>query len=169
MIDEKKVIDFLQDFECAKLEHLQILFDSPNFNFKNILRNNVVSLKNNVFIHNRRRLNEDMLVALDILCKYKKNKNLKRFFLGRNIVTINFLAKDNTYYSIIVATKENQKGIVKQISNYSPPLPKSDKIILAVPNREEIDNLDCTIPILCCIYPSLEIINIERSEKKSSL
>ena len=48
MIDKLKVLNFLQDFGCAKLEHLQILFDSKNDNFKSILSSNMVSKKGDI-------------------------------------------------------------------------------------------------------------------------
>ena len=50
MVDKLKVINFLQDFGCARLEHLQTLFDSKNDNFKSILNSNVVSKKNEIFL-----------------------------------------------------------------------------------------------------------------------
>ena len=37
MVDRLKVINFLQDFGCAKLSHLQKLFGDEDDNFKNIL------------------------------------------------------------------------------------------------------------------------------------
>ena len=48
MIDKLKVLNFLQDFGCAKLEHLQILFDGKNDNFKSILSSNMVSKKGDI-------------------------------------------------------------------------------------------------------------------------
>lgn len=45
MEDRLKVINFLQDFGCTKLSHLQKLFGNENDNFKNILYNNMVSKK----------------------------------------------------------------------------------------------------------------------------
>ena len=71
MIDKLKVINFLQDFGCARLNQLQILFDSRNNNFKEILNNSMVSKKGDIFVHNTRKINDNMLIALDILCKYK--------------------------------------------------------------------------------------------------
>ena len=49
MIDRLKVINFLQDFGCAKLEQLQKLFDAPKDNFKDILNKNIVSKKGDIF------------------------------------------------------------------------------------------------------------------------
>ena len=71
MVDKLKVINFSQDFGCAKLSHLQILYDDKNNNFKNVLDGNIVSKKDDIFVHNTERINEKMLVSLDILCKYK--------------------------------------------------------------------------------------------------
>ena len=34
MENKEKVLNFLQDFGCCKLEHLQILFNDKNNNFK---------------------------------------------------------------------------------------------------------------------------------------
>ena len=71
MVDELKVINFLQDFGCAKLEQLKILFNAPEDNFKRILFGNMISKKGNIFVHNTKNKDNSMLVALDILCKYK--------------------------------------------------------------------------------------------------
>ena len=38
MTDKLKVINFLQDFVCAKIQHLQVLFSTENDNFKNIIK-----------------------------------------------------------------------------------------------------------------------------------
>lgn len=45
MNDELKIINFIQDFGCATLKQLQILFNKPHDNFKNILSNNIISKK----------------------------------------------------------------------------------------------------------------------------
>ena len=37
MNDELKIINFIQDFGCATLKQLQILFNKPHDNFKNII------------------------------------------------------------------------------------------------------------------------------------
>lgn len=67
MVDRLKVINFLQDFGCAKLEHLQILFDSKNDNFKSILSTHMITKKDNIFVHNTKNIDNNMLIALDIL------------------------------------------------------------------------------------------------------
>ena len=38
MVDKTKVLNFMQDFGCAKIEHLQILFNDKNNNFKKYIR-----------------------------------------------------------------------------------------------------------------------------------
>ena len=45
MNDELKIINFIQDFGCATLKQLQILFNKPHDNFKNILSSNIISKK----------------------------------------------------------------------------------------------------------------------------
>lgn len=157
MVDKLKIINFLQDFGCAKLEHLQKLFGDERDNFKNIFNRNMVSKKGDIFVHNTKKINDNMLVALDILCKYKKR--LVRFYQGYDPVYITFLTNEYLLYHIIVATEENKKGIVKIINAYPLSLPKADRLILAFPNSEELENIDSEIPFLYCIYPSLNIIN----------
>lgn len=104
MVDKTKILNFIQDFGCCRLEHLQILFNDKNNNFKGILDNNMVSKKGDIFVHNTKKIDEKMLTALDILCKYKSK--LKQYYLGYNPVIITFLTKDNTMYHIIVADDE---------------------------------------------------------------
>ena len=157
MVDKIKVLNFMQDFGCSKLEHLQILFNDKNNNFKNILDNNMVSKKGNIFVHNTKKIDERMLIALDILCKYKPK--LKQYYMGYDPVMITFLSEDNTMYHIIVADEENKKGIVKLVNAYPLSLPKADKLILAFPDREELENIECDVPFLYATYPGLEVIN----------
>lgn len=159
MINELKVINFLQDFGCARVEHLQKLFNNENDNFKNILSSNMVSRKGDIFVHNTRKIDNKILVALDVLCKYKDR--LSKYYLGYDPVAITFLTKNNTMYHIIVADEENKKGIVKIVNSYPLSLPKVDKLILVFPDEQELENIDCPIPFLYAIYPGLEIINNE--------
>jgi len=69
------------------------------------------------------------------------------------------LSNEQLLYHIIVANNEQKKGIVKKINSYPLSLPKADKLILAFPDRGEIENIDCKIPFLYCTYPGLEIQN----------
>ena len=159
MTDNLKIENFLQDFCCARLELLQILYGEKNNNFKSILRSNNISKKDNIFVHNTRTINKKMLVALDILCEYKKRKRLNRYYLGYDPVIISFLSNEHLLYHIIVATDEQKKGIVKKVNSYPLSIPKADKLILAFPDVSELENIECNIPFLYCTYPRLEIQN----------
>lgn len=159
MVDKLKVINFIQDFGCAKLEHLQILFDSKNDNFKNVLSTNMITKKGDIFVHNTKTIDNNMLVALDILCKYKKNHRLLRYYLAYMPITISFLSNENLLYHIIVANEENQNVVIKKVNAYPISLPKADKLILAFPDEKELKNIQCESPFLYCTYPGYEIIN----------
>ena len=150
-------MNFLQDFGCSRLNQLQILFNDKNNNFKNVLDGNMISKKGDIFVHNTKRINDKMLIALDILCKYKPR--LSNYYLGYDPVIISFLSKDNLLYHIIVADEGNKRGIVKLVNSYPLSLPKADRLILAFPDGEELENIDCEIPFLYSTYPGLEILN----------
>lgn len=162
MVDKLKVINFLQDFGCARLNQLQILFKSKTDNFRNILNGTMVSKKDDVFVHNTKKIDENMLIALDILCKYKNR--LVRFYQGYEPVYITFLTNENLLYHIIVASDKNKKGIVKLVNSYPLSIPKADKLILAFPDGGELENIKCEIPFLYSTYPNLDIINNEETE-----
>lgn len=157
MVDKLKVINFLQDFGCARLNQLQRLYGDANNNFNNVLNGNMVSKKGDIFVHNTKKINDKMLIALDILCKYKYK--LAKFYQGYEPVLITFLTKENLLYHIIVADEENKKGIVKLVNAYPLSLPKADRLILAFKDRGELENIKCEIPYLYCTYPGLEVIN----------
>ncbi len=157
MEDKLKVINFLQDFGCAKLEHLQKLFEEKNNNFKSILSSNMISKKGDVFVHNTKSIDNKMLIALDILCKYKNR--LSKYYLGYEPVVITFLTKENLLYHIIVADEENKKGIVKLVNTYPNSISKADKLILVFPDELELENIECKIEFLYCTYPGYEILN----------
>ena len=157
MEDKLKVINFLQDFGCAKLEHLQKLFGEKNNNFKSILSSNMISKKGDIFVHNTKSINNKMLIALDILCKYKNR--LSKYYLGYEPVVITFLTKENLLYHIIVADEENKKGIVKLVNTYPNSISKADKLILVFPDELELENIECKIEFLYCTYPGYEILN----------
>ncbi len=157
MEDKLKVINFLQDFGCAKLEHLQKLFEEKNNNFKNILNSTMISKKGDIFVHNTKSIDDKMLIALDILCKYKNR--LSKYYLGYEPVVITFLTKENLLYHIIVADEENKKGIVKLVNTYPNSISKADKLILVFPDELELENIECKIEFLYCTYPGYEILN----------
>ena len=157
MIDNLKIINFIQDFGCAKIEQLQIIFNDNKNTFKSILSSNMVSKKGTIMVHNTKQINNQMLIALDILCKYKGR--FINFHKGYEPVFITFITKDNIKYHIIVANEDNAKGVVKLVNSYPLSLPIADKLILAFPNKEQLENIEYDIPFLYCIYPSLDIVN----------
>ena len=159
MVEKTKVINFLQDFGCARLNQLQILYNDEKNNFNNILNGNMVSKKGDIFVHNTKKINDKMLIALDILCKYKHK--LVRFYQGYAPVLITFLTNENLLYHIIVTDKDNEKGIVKLVNAYPLSLPKADRLILAFSDRGELENINCNIPFLYTTYPELEVINYD--------
>lgn len=156
-MDSLKVINFIQDFGCVTLEQLQILFDDKRNNFKNILNGGIISKKDNIFIHNTKKIDKKMLAAIDVLCYYK-GKYIS-FYKNYDPIYITFLTKDNTMYHIIVADEENEKGVVKIINSYPLSIPKADKLILLFNNESQLKNIDCEIPFLYCTYPELKVIN----------
>ena len=159
MVDKEKVINFLQDFGCAKMEHLQILFNANNDNFNNTLTSNMISKKGNIFIHNSQKSNTNMLIALDILCKYKKQGRLLKYYKGYYPIYISFLSKEQDLYHIIVADEWSRKGIIKLVNSYPLSMPKADKLILAFSNKEDLLNINCNIPFLYTVYPELYVLN----------
>lgn len=159
MVDKLKVINFLQDFGCARLNQLQILYGKANNNFNNVLTSNMVSKKGDIFVHNTKKINDKMLIALDILCKYKCK--LVKFYQGYEPILITFFTKENLQYHIIVADEDNKKGIVKIVNAYPLSLPKADRLILAFPDGGELENIDCDIPFLYTAYPKLEVLNTD--------
>ena len=128
MIDNLKIINFIQDFGCAKIEQLQIIFNDNKNTFKSILSSNMVSKKGTIMVHNTKQINNQMLIALDILCKYKGR--FINFHKGYEPVFITFITKDNIKYHIIVANEDNAKGVVKLVNSYPLSLPIADKLIL---------------------------------------
>ncbi|MBR3003072.1 MAG: hypothetical protein IKF38_05910 [Clostridia bacterium] len=157
MVDPIKVINFLQDFGCAKLEHLQILFNDYNNNFKNVLSSNMVSKKDDIFVHNTKKIDENRLIALDILCQYKNR--LKTFHLGIFPIQITFLSNENFLYHIIVADNEIKEAIINIVNAYPPSLPKADRLILVFPDGNELQNLNCKIPAAFVTYPDYQVLN----------
>ena len=103
------------------------------------------------FVHNTKKIDDNILIALDILCEYKGR--FVKFYRGNFPVYITFLTKENLLYHIIVADDGNKKGIIKLVNSYPLSLPKADRLILAFPTREEVDEIQCEIPFLYCTYP----------------
>lgn len=155
MKEDLEIINFLQDFGCARLKHLQILFSSKQDNFNRILTNNLISKKDDIFVFNNTKINENMLIALDILCKYKGR--YVKYYTNYEPVFISFLSNENNLYHIIVADETTEEGIIKRINNPSS-LPDGDKFILAFRNDDMVYKINTSVSFLYCTYPSLEII-----------
>ena len=79
-------------------------------------------------------------------------------------IYITLLTNEHLLYHIIVASENNKKGVVKLINFYPLSLPKADKLILAFPDRGELENIDCQIPFLYTTYPELEVLNNDEDE-----
>lgn len=156
MIDNLKVINFLQDFGCAKITQLQNLFKTPNENFKSVLNTGVISKKKDILVHNNSVIDEKMLAAIDVLCQYNKFNRLKKYYINYSPIYISFIATNNLIYHIIVTDKNDEKGIVKQINN-SSSIPDADKYIILFKDISMLDNIKCNKPFMYVIYPDIEI------------
>ncbi|MEE0768497.1 MAG: DUF5697 family protein [Clostridia bacterium] len=158
MLDNEKIkiINFIQDFGCCTLKHLQILFNRPNDNFKDILQSNFVSKKDGIFVYNKASIDMKMIYALDILCKYKKR--LKQYYKGYEPTYITFLTQDNMLYNIIATDKENEQGVLKLLRIESPIIPEADRLILLFKDEVCFNEVQCSIPYIYCIYPGLRIM-----------
>lgn len=102
-----------------------------------------------------------MLIALDILCRYKGR--VVTFHKGNFPIYISFLTKDNLLYHIIVADEGNKNGIVKLV-NSPPCIPIADRLILAFPDRKDVEKITNDIPFLYWTYPDLDVVNDEITE-----
>lgn len=151
-----KIINFLQDFGCATISQLQILFNKPNDNLKNVLTSNFVSKKGDIFVHNNSLINYKMISAIDVLCQYKGR--FTQFYKGFDPVYITFLTKDNTLYNIIVTDKTNEQGVLKLLKTSSPYIPEADKFIILFKDDTCFDKIECSTPYIYCIYPELQIL-----------
>lgn len=160
--DERiKIINFLQDFGCATLKQLQVLYNKPNDNFKDILIGNLVSKKGDIFIHNNAELNMKTINALNVLCRYKGR--YKQFHKGYDPVYITFLTKDNILYNVIVTDKNSEQGVLKLLKVNSPIIPEADKFILLFQDDSCFENVECNTPFAYCVYPELKVINRKKS------
>ena len=126
--EKRKIINFVQDFGCCTLRHLQILYNKPNDNFKDILQGNFVNRKGDIFVYHKSNIDMKMIYALDVLCRYKKR--LKEYYERYDPVYITFLTKENTLYNIIVTNKSDEQGVLKLLKNNAPTIPEADKFIL---------------------------------------
>ena len=157
MVSDNEILNFLQDFGCAKPEHLQILFDLKNDNFKRLLSSNMVSKKDGIYVHNTKRIDNRMLIALDLLCKYKFK--LKDCFIGYDPIQISFISKLDEIYHIIVADDDNRNGVVRLINTSTSKLPKADKFLLLFPDANDLGNISNKVKYMYIKYPEMEIMN----------
>lgn len=154
--EKVKIINFIEDFGCCTLKQLQILFNKPNDNFKNILQSNFISRKGDIYVHNKAIIDMKMIYALDVLCRYKKR--LKHYHKGYDPTYITFLTQDNMLYNIIVTDKTNEQGVLKLLRISSPVIPEADKFILLFEDEICFKEVQCSTPFVYCIYPELRIV-----------
>ena len=126
-------------------------------NFKNILSNNIISKKGDIFVYNTARIDMKTIYALDILCKYKNR--YRYFHRGFDPVYITFLSKENLLYNIIVTDKSNEKGILKLLKINSPAIPEADRFILLFKDDSCLNNIVCNTQFAYCVYPDMKILN----------
>ena len=99
MNDELKIINFIQDFGCVTLKQLQILFNRPNDNFKNILSSNIISKKNDIFVHNTATIDTEYITPKDSFdFSYLPTKNTLIFYKD-GTMTYNSFRGTYTYSS----------------------------------------------------------------------
>lgn len=151
---ETKTINFIEEFGCAKIKHLEILFEIDKTTLKNILRNHFINRKDDVIVIRNKRIDKKIIAALDVLCEYKGR--YKTFYKNIEPVFISFLTKKDEMYDIIVSEKNDEEGIIKLLKN--TPNWKADKLIILFEDTNMFDKIDCNKPYLYCTYPDIKII-----------
>lgn len=154
--EKTKIRNFIQDFGCCSLRQLQILFNKPNNNFKDVLQRNFATKKGDIIVHNNAKIDIKMIAALDVLCRYKKR--LKRYHKNFYPTYITFLTTQNVLYNIVVTDKKDEKGILKLLRNSSPLIPEADKFILLFTDDSKYYEVECDTPYIYCVYPELRIL-----------
>ncbi len=152
---ENKIINFLQDFGCATQEQLNKLFGN-NIDFRYILETGNVSKKKNIYVHKLKVIDNKMILALDVLCKYKGR--YKYFHTNFEPIYITFLTNKNLLYHIIVTDKNNEKGVLKLVKNIDISMPDADKLILLFEDSEMYSRIECKKEYLYCTYPPVQIV-----------
>lgn len=151
---ETKIINFIEEFGCAKIKHLETLFEIDKTTLKNILRNHFINRKDDVIVIRNKRIDKKIIAALDVLCEYKGR--YKTFYKNIEPVFISFLTKKDEMYDIIVSEKKDEEGIIKLFKN--TPNWKADKLIILFEDTNMFDKIDCNKPYLYCTYPEIKII-----------
>lgn len=153
---ETKIINFLEDFGCCREEQLKVLFNCDKSNIKNILHSHFINKKGDIFIHKQRNIDKKTLAAIDVLCEYKSR--FKQFYKNFEPIYLSFITKDNLIYNVVVADKDDEKGIVKLLKNKPSGSWNCDKLILLFEDKEMIEEIDMDIPYLYCTYFPIEVI-----------
>lgn len=151
---EIKAINFIEEFGCAKIKHLEVLFDIDKAILKNILRNHFINKKDDVIVLRNKRIDKKIIAALDVLCEYKGR--YKTFYKNIEPVYISFLTKKDEMYDIIVSEKNDEEGIIKLLKN--TPNWKADKIIILFEDTNMFNKIEFNKPYLYCTYPDIKII-----------
>lgn len=151
----QRILNFLQDFGCCTEEHLRKLFDCTNSDLKDIISSNTVSKKRNIYVHNTRGIDNKMLIALDVLMKYKGRYT--DFYLGITPVYISFVCNE-LLYNIIVSDIDNQEGTVRELNHNPLRFSYADKYILLFKDTNMIDKIKFDKPYLYCTYMPIKII-----------
>ncbi len=152
---ENKIINFLQDFGCSTQEQIITLFGN-NIDFRYILGTGNISKKGILYVHNLKTIDNKMLAALDVLCKYKGR--YKHFHTNFDPIYITFLTNDNLLYHIIVTDKNSEKGVLKLLKNVEFSIPDADKLIILFEDLEMYSKLECKKEYLYCTYPPVKIV-----------
>lgn len=157
MVNYLDAMNFIQDFGCARLKDLQILYDAKDDNFNKLLEGNMITKKGDIFVHNTAKINEDMLKAISLLCKFKKR--LKQPLYTKYPALISFITVENTTYHIIVANEENREAIIKIINSGTNLLKNADKLLLIFPDASDLNNITCEKEFGYTTYPDLKWLN----------
>ena len=151
----QRVLNFLQDFGCASDLQLEKLFGCTKSDLKDILNTSAISKKRDIYVHNKRAIDNKMIAALDVLLAYKQR--LTDFYLGNNPVYISFYSEDNLY-NVIVSDEDNQEGIVKRLNNRPLDFSHADRYILLFKDVSMLDKIKFEMPYLYCTYMPVKII-----------
>lgn len=157
MVDYLKAMNFVQDFGCARLKQLQILYNGVGDNFNKLLEGNMISRKGDIFVHNTKVIDDDVLKAIELLCKFKKR--LKETYLAKYPAVISFLTIENTLYSIIVANENNKEAIIKLLNINVDTIDNADKLLLIFPDASDLNNITTEKEYAYTTFPELKILN----------
>lgn len=151
---QNEVLQFLLVFNTATVKQLIQLTNCTVQDINYLLSNKLIEKdkKTNFIYHRIRGFDVKVMVALDIICKYKKD--IQKYSKGRFPSIINFTVDDTTY-DIIVARTIEQESILQKLDEKS----FADKVILVIENKEmyNVADINTNRECLICTYP-LQII-----------